>query len=54
MSDDGARRQREPKTRLTPEEARQGKLVLRTARRRTIFVSGLVLFVVLVAVLALL
>ncbi len=40
-----------PKTRLTPEEARQGKLVLRTATRRRIFVSGLVLFAILVGVL---
>ena len=55
MRDDGTpERPDEPKTRLTPQEARQGKIVLRTASRRTIFVSGLVLFALLVLLLALL
>lgn len=45
---------REPRTTITPEEARQGKLVLRTATRRRIFISGLVLFAILAFVAALL
>lgn len=45
---------REPRTTLTPEEARQGKLVLRTATHRRIFISGLVLFAILAIVATLL